>query len=48
MQAEEQHIYNLSNGILVEGLGPTPWVDLGGGAVAKIKLFRNMVMLHIN
>ena len=24
-----------------------PWVDLGGGAQAKIKLFQNMVMLHI-
>ena len=24
-----------------------PWVDLGGGAEAKIKLFQNMVMLHI-
>ena len=24
-----------------------PWVDLGGGAEAKIKLFKNMVMLHI-
>ena len=24
-----------------------PWVDLGGGAKAKIKLFQNMVMLHI-
>ena len=23
------------------------WVDLGGGAEAKIKLFQNMVMLHI-
>ena len=23
------------------------WVDLGGGAKAKIKLFQNMVMLHI-
>ena len=23
------------------------WVDLGGGAEVKIKLFRNMVMLHI-
>ena len=22
------------------------WVDLGGGAEAKIKLFQNMVMLH--
>ena len=25
----------------------THWVDLGGGAEAKIKLFQNMVMLHI-
>ena len=25
----------------------SPKVDLGGGAKAKIKLFRNMVMLHI-
>ena len=24
-----------------------PGVDLGGGAEAKIKLFQNMVMLHI-
>ena len=24
-----------------------PWVDLGGVAKAKIKLFQNMVMLHI-
>ena len=24
-----------------------PWVDLGGGAEAKIKLFQNMVMLQI-
>ena len=24
-----------------------PLVDLGGGAEAKIKLFQNMVMLHI-
>ena len=24
-----------------------PGVDLGGGVKAKIKLFRNMVMLHI-
>ena len=23
------------------------WVDLGGGAKVKIKLFQNMVMLHI-
>ena len=23
------------------------WVDLGGGAEAKIKLFQNMLMLHI-
>ena len=23
------------------------WVDLGGGAEAQIKLFQNMVMLHI-
>ena len=23
------------------------WVDSGGGAEAKIKLFQNMVMLHI-
>ena len=23
------------------------WVDLGGGAEAKIKIFQNMVMLHI-
>ena len=23
------------------------WVDLGGGAEVKIKLFQNMVMLHI-
>ena len=23
------------------------WVDLGGGAEVKIKLFLNMVMLHI-
>ena len=23
------------------------WVDLGGGVEAKIKLFQNMVMLHI-
>ena len=23
------------------------WVDLGGGAEAKIKLFQNMVLLHI-
>ena len=26
---------------------PAPGVDLGGGAEAKIKLFQNMVMLHI-
>ena len=25
----------------------SPGVDLGGGTKAKIKLFRNMVMLHI-
>ena len=25
----------------------SPGVDLGGGAKAKIELFRNMVMLHI-
>ena len=25
-----------------------PWVDLGVGTKAKIKLFRNMVILHIN
>ena len=24
-----------------------PWVDLGGGVKGKIKLFQNMVMLHI-
>ena len=24
-----------------------PWVDLGGGAKSKIKLFQNMVTLHI-
>ena len=24
-----------------------PWVDLGVGLMAKIKLFQNMVMLHI-
>ena len=24
-----------------------PWVDVGGGAQAKIKLFQNIVMLHI-
>ena len=24
-----------------------PWVDFGGGAEAQIKLFQNMVMLHI-
>ena len=24
-----------------------PWVDLGGGVEGKIKLFQNMVMLHI-
>ena len=24
-----------------------PWMDLGGGVEAKIKLFQNMVMLHI-
>ena len=29
-----------------EGLGPIPWVDLGGVAEAKLKLFQNMVMLH--
>ena len=26
---------------------PSPGVDFGDGAKAKIKLFRNMVMLHI-
>ena len=25
----------------------TCWVDLGGGAEVKIKLFQNMVILHI-
>ena len=24
-----------------------PWMDLGGGVKGKIKLFQNMVMLHI-
>ena len=24
-----------------------PWVDLGGGVKGKIKLYQNMVMLHI-
>ena len=24
-----------------------PWVDLGGGVKGKIKLFQNMVLLHI-
>ena len=26
---------------------PAPYVDLGGGAEAKIQLLQNMVMLHI-
>ena len=30
-----------------EGLGCSPGVDLGGGVEAKIKLFQNIVMLHI-
>ena len=34
-------------GFSFEGLGPIPWVDLGGGAEAKIQPFRNMIMLHI-
>ena len=28
-------------------MGPSPWGGLRGGAEAKIKLFQNMVMLHI-
>ena len=31
----------------LKALVGAPWVDLGGGAEAKIKLFQNMVMLHI-
>ena len=34
-------------GFQFKGLGPSLLVDLGGGAEAKIKLFQNMVMLHI-
>ena len=30
-----------------KGLGPASWVDLRDGVEAKIKLFQNMVMLHI-
>ena len=30
-----------------EYLDPGPWVDWGGGTEAKIKLFQNMVKLHI-
>ena len=33
--------FSLKAGVLAR------WVDLGGGAEAKIKLFQNMVMLHI-
>ena len=31
----------------LKALVRVPWVDLRGGAEAKIKLFQNMVMLHI-
>ena len=31
----------------LEAWVPVGWVDLGVGAKAKIKLFQNMVMLHI-
>ena len=34
-------------GFQFEGLGPSLLGDLRGGAEVKIKLFQNMVMLHI-
>ena len=39
MQGEEQKIEKYQTDFYFEGLGPITWVDLGGGAKAKINFF---------
>ena len=38
---------HIKRGFSLKALVRACWVDLGGGADLKIKLFQNMVMLHI-
>ena len=38
---------HIKRDFILKALVRVRWVDLGGGAQAKFKLFQNMVMLHI-
>ena len=42
-----QHMKHTKQDFSLKAWVQVCWVDLGGGAEAKIKLFQNMVMLHI-
>ena len=47
MKAKQQDMKHIKQDFSLKAWVPAPEVDLGGGAEAKIKLFQNMVMLHI-
>ena len=47
MQAGAIDVINIKPNFSLKFWARSPRVDLGGGAEAKIKLFRNMVMLNI-
>ena len=38
---------HIKRGCSLKAWVPAGWLDLGGGAESKIKLFQNMVMLNI-